>query len=159
MPLILVCDPHEFVLGVGGDFNAGSFRVRINRTELNFADRVLAHELGHAATHIRGLDDGTFGGHGPGWQQVMTEAGLGEEAVRMAQLTGQAPAQSWREYPRPNPSDAFVASDTNSRRRYRQQSQQPVQHCQTVGQHVGRFVDGYGRIFDRWQDVVLCNWR
>jgi hypothetical protein len=155
LPLILVCERSEFPVGVAGDFNGGAWRIRLNQDQMQFMDKILAHELGHAATHLRGLDDGTYGGHGPGWQRVMIGAGLFEEAARMAQITGQHTPQPLNTNPQWNPQPPTPTGRSGWSLPWWLGGRR--QQCRPLLEHMGRFIDQNGIVFDQWREVLVCN--
>jgi hypothetical protein len=168
MPTVVVCEDSDFDWNVGGDYNSGRHRIRIpeKSTGANLVG-VLRHELAHAATSIRGLDDGSFGGHGVGWLRVMLQAGFDDEARRVAngylggadalasayeQVHGRPPRSpgslpgGYVSPPADQPPPPLYAPPIYVR--------QPI--CTVVRVLVRRVIRGH-YITDFYQDITYCN--
>lgn len=96
MPELLICDQHEFMPNVAGDYSGGGgvHRIRVSSRELHSGnlDSILLHEIGHAAVALRGEAHNEYGGHGLPWLRAMVGAGLAAEAERVSAANG-----SWAE--------------------------------------------------------------
>ncbi|MDL2355532.1 MAG: hypothetical protein QFF03_09765 [Pseudomonadota bacterium] len=86
LPRILRCEAHDFAGGALGDFNDGSWTVRVLNGQHGLTEQVIVwHELGHARASLDGETYGPFKGHGPIWLRVMIRSGLASEARRTAE--------------------------------------------------------------------------
>lgn len=86
LPRILRCEAHDFANGALGDFNDGSWTVRVLNGQQGLTEQVIVwHELGHARASLDGETYGPFKGHGSIWLRVMIRSGLASEARRTAE--------------------------------------------------------------------------
>ncbi|MDB5904566.1 MAG: hypothetical protein JWM26_3444, partial [Betaproteobacteria bacterium] len=155
LPMALLCDIQEFPPNVGGDFNSGSWLIRLNRHRPGPA--AVEHELGHAAVALRGRDDGTVQGHGIAWMRAMIEAGLQHEAERVSNLDFMIPGtrQAFLQALRMSPNQ--YGGSVVARNERRPRLEQVCKPIETHDQQV-MFVNRVPTLVTTITRRLICQW-